>query len=291
MIFLRILANSSSLPTHIYIDGLCRRQVSVDGAMARRTKKVIETSLQILEWPLRIGVARKAEPRATEMKADTTGEGECEGDQANLGTGPSSKEEQQVVGKLLEKIGAGKRAFAELYARCAKDVRGWIEAIAVRNHWWEGEEDTEDTVHDVFLRVDRSAPSFALKDGNPKGWLWKITQRACTDTLKRKRKRATEAGDPDEFPTSELAPPVLAENAEQLAMLKEAIERLPPENRNVVARRLILEMEMKCVACKEKIPDIDKARRLYYKGLILLRRELEKKKMGPQSNQEEGEQT
>ncbi|MGV9819836.1 sigma-70 family RNA polymerase sigma factor [Nocardia xishanensis] len=84
--------------------------------------------------------------------------------------------------ELVRRIGVGDRdAYALLYARTRSLVFGRVLAI-VRDPDY-----AEETCHDVYLQVWRSAAGFDERRGSVTTWLWTLAHRQAVDRVRRER--------------------------------------------------------------------------------------------------------
>ncbi|WP_431956537.1 sigma-70 family RNA polymerase sigma factor [Nocardia lijiangensis] len=84
--------------------------------------------------------------------------------------------------ELVRRIGVGDRdAYALLYARTRPLVFGRVRAI-VRDHDY-----AEETCHDVYLQVWRSAAGFDERRGSVTTWLGMLAHRQAVDRVRRER--------------------------------------------------------------------------------------------------------
>lgn len=111
------------------------------------------------------------------------------------------------------------------------------------------DQDAQDVVHDSFLRAHRYFASFEGGDG--RAWLLGIVRNTCMTWLRNKRSAEPLTNLPEQRERSEnlLADPeqalLLKEN---IASLRQCIEALPPEYREVVVMRELEELSYKQIA-------------------------------------------
>ena len=110
-----------------------------------------------------------------------------------------------------------------------------------------------DAVQQAFLQAWRAAPRFD-PDRSLSPWLFAITRRACIDLYRRERRRPvlTTTGDAPERPD-----PVAAGDVEQAWMVwqvREAIDTLAPEERDVIRLAYLEGFSLPEVAERLRIP-------------------------------------
>lgn len=116
-------------------------------------------------------------------------------------------------------------AFAELYRRMAAKLYAVVLRIL------QEPARTDDAVHDIFVRIWRSAGSYDATRGRPVTWLATMARNVAIDL--RRRDIARGGG---RFADIELDDIVQASGptSEQLAALRACLERLDPEQRQLV---------------------------------------------------------
>lgn len=106
------------------------------------------------------------------------------------------------------------------------------------------EQDAQDVVHDAFLRAHRYFPSFDGTDG--RAWLLGIVRNACFSLLKNSKDQQTPASEElDRQISSEPSPERRMMREEELQALRNCIEALPPEYREVLILRELEELSYK----------------------------------------------
>ncbi len=143
-------------------------------------------------------------------------------------------------------------AFADLFRR----VRGRLEMwIATRmGPMLRSRLAVEDVLQETFLQAHRSLASFTDRGpGSFLRWMFSVAENRILDLNKYhsaqmrtpRREKAAEAGESltlwQTLSTAETSPSGRAHRAEMLHRLSEAIDRLPPELREVLVRRAIAE--------------------------------------------------
>lgn len=153
-------------------------------------------------------------------------------------------------GQLLRQWKAGQQsAFAELVQRHQSALLRHARAILGSGSPYE------DVVQDVFLKLAETPPDLPAEVlGDPErervqllSWLHKVTRNACMDTIRtetRRKRREHEAAE------SEAAEGGLAtiEERDTRALVERELAKLPVDQREVVALRLMGERSYKEIA-------------------------------------------
>ena len=131
----------------------------------------------------------------------------------------------------------------EAYRRLLQDVTPYLRSIAARHFRNSG--DIEDAVQEVLLTVH--AVRHTYDPARPFGpWLVAIANRRVVDGLRRQgRSRAREVALETEHETFAAPQANLAETASDGRVLRDAIEQLPPGQRDAVRMLKLREMSLK----------------------------------------------
>jgi RNA polymerase sigma-70 factor (ECF subfamily) len=139
----------------------------------------------------------------------------------------ASRFEGWEVEDLLAAVAVEDRdAFAELYRRTSAKLYAVMFRIlgeAAR---------TDDAVHDCFVRVWRSAATYDAGRGKPITWLATMARNMAIDV--RRREMARGAGRFADIELDDIVDREDAINSEQLAALQICLQRLEPEQRQLV---------------------------------------------------------
>lgn len=134
-------------------------------------------------------------------------------------------------GELIRLIaGADQDALSELYDRYHRR----IYAFSLR--MLSSEPDAEEIVSGTFLRAWRSAGGYEAARAEVSTWLLSITRNLCIDELRRRRRRAAEAGPLEDAPepVADDRTDLEVEQAMMGAKVREALQRLPGEQRAAI---------------------------------------------------------
>jgi RNA polymerase sigma-70 factor (ECF subfamily) len=155
-----------------------------------------------------------------------------------------------------------------LIERClAGDQTAWDEIV--RQHWRKvfnvaykfvgRHEEAEDLTQDIFLKVFRSLDTFDRR-ANFQTWLISVSRNLCIDHYRSVRKeRETIDRDVDASALSPVAPDLNAlttlERNDRVALLKQALDELPPSLKTAVLLRDIQELSYQEIAVQLKLPE------------------------------------
>jgi RNA polymerase sigma factor (sigma-70 family) len=118
-------------------------------------------------------------------------------------------------------------ALAELYRRLSRVAYGLAYRIL------RDDALAQDAVQEGFLGVWRAAARFAAERAKPSTWVLTLVHRRAVDLVRREDRRRAEPLEPD----AEASAPGVQDEAEQLARretVREALRRLPPEQREAI---------------------------------------------------------
>jgi RNA polymerase sigma-70 factor (ECF subfamily) len=178
--------------------------------------------------------------------------------------------------------------------RClAGDQVAWEQIV--RQHWrkvfniaykFTGKHDeAEDLTQDVFLKIFKSLDTFDRR-ANFQTWLVSVSRNLCIDHYRSVRKeRETIDRDVDAGQLSPVAltisPIAALEHKDRAALLKKALDQLPPTLRSAVLLRDIQELSYQEIADKLRLPEgtvksrINRGRTELVRQIRRLRDELE----------------
>ena len=142
--------------------------------------------------------------------------------------------------ELLTKAAKGSRdAFGELVRRYEKKV------LTLSNRLCGNPDDGADAAQEAFVSAWQGLPRFR-GDANFSTWLYRLTSNACMDLLRRRQRRDAHAGaslndgeTPPDIPDTAPSPQELAERRELRQELRDALQTLSPEHRQILILREI----------------------------------------------------
>ena len=127
------------------------------------------------------------------------------------------------------------------------------------------DQDAQDVVHDAFLRAHRYFASFDGSDG--RAWLLGIVRNACFSLLKNSKGQQTPPSEELDLQTSaEPSPERRMMREEDLQALRQCIEALPPEYREVLVLR---ELEENSLTKRFRPPGILRSERSCLASIVL----------------------
>lgn len=168
--------------------------------------------------------------------------------------------------QLLSDITAGDRsAYAAFYDRHASRILGvLIRALRHRA-------DAEDVLQETFHQVWRSAQQYSSERSSPEVWLMLLARSRLLDFVRRRRPDATGSLVQTEAqPIDPLAELVRAESAQRIRL---ALDRLPEEQRSVIALSYFKGMTHQQIAEFQSIP-LGTAKTRILLGIRALRKSL-----------------
>jgi RNA polymerase sigma-70 factor (ECF subfamily) len=159
-------------------------------------------------------------------------------------------------------------AMDDVIARCLEGDQAAWDTI-VRQHWrrvfniaykFVGRHDqAEDLTQDVFLKLYRSLDTFDRR-ANFQTWLVSVSRNLCIDhyrSARKEREAINRDVDPNEL--TPVAPDpnahALLEHRDRVAMLRQALDALPPTLRSAVMLRDIQEHTYHEIAAELRLPE------------------------------------
>jgi RNA polymerase sigma-70 factor (ECF subfamily) len=159
-------------------------------------------------------------------------------------------------------------ALETLIQRCLQgDQQAW--ELVVRQHWrkvfnvaykFVGKHDqAEDLTQDIFLKIFKSLSTFDRR-ANFQTWLISVSRNLCIDHYRsvRKEREMVDRGVDTEglsHPASGLGPMAALEQRDRVALLREALGRLPESLRTAVLMRDIQDLSYQEIADRLHLPE------------------------------------
>src|SRR5256886_6597294 len=118
------------------------------------------------------------------------------------------------------------QALAELYRRFGRLAYGLAFRIL------RDDALAQDAVQEAFLGAWRAAGRFTAERAKPSTWLLTLVHRRAVDLVRREERRRTEPLQPDTESTD--SPPDELELLSERQSIREALRKLPPEQREAI---------------------------------------------------------
>jgi RNA polymerase sigma-70 factor, ECF subfamily len=160
------------------------------------------------------------------------------------------------------------RSEDELVQRCLEgDATAW-DAL-VRTYWKRvfniackfvaQHDEAEDLTQEIFVKLFSALPTYDRR-AQFDTWLTRVSRNHCIDHYRRRRREEEKVAsdvDPDAVPINELLsrPDATLEQRAEVAMVRQALARLPATYREPVALRDIHELSYEDIARRLKLPE------------------------------------
>ena len=118
-------------------------------------------------------------------------------------------------------------AVTFLYLRYAKEVENYVASIVRNSH------DAEDVTQGVFARLLSAIARYEQREVAFSAWLMRVARNAALDHLRAKRQLPAEEIRVDDAGEDQM-------NAERRQALREALDRLPEDQRKVLVMRHVV---------------------------------------------------
>jgi len=135
--------------------------------------------------------------------------------------------EQVLTAPAVRAGSTAKLEFEALYRESRDDVYAYVSGLL------RDRSAAEDVTAMAFERAYRKSSSFDPRKGSRRGWLFGIARNAALDELRRRRRIAELAADPEDVDAA--SPHESAEVAVRRAALRDAMRTLDPRERELVA--------------------------------------------------------
>ena len=162
-------------------------------------------------------------------------------------------DDRALVARILE---GDRDRFAELVRRYEKRVINYVYRITHRY------EDAHDLAQEIFVKVflalDRYDPKYQFST-----WVFRIAQNSAIDALRKKsvqevpisRPADDEGGEKErEFADDGISPYRALKNKQLSVAIDRAVERLPPDYRELIQLRHFAELSYEEIASMKKLP-------------------------------------
>jgi RNA polymerase sigma-70 factor (ECF subfamily) len=165
-------------------------------------------------------------------------------------------EREQVDDRaLVARIVEGDRdGFTELVRRYEKRVINYVYRITHR--YEEAHDMAQEIFVKVFLALDRFDPKYQFST-----WLFRIAQNSAIDALRKKGivevsmvKPGSEEGKDRDFADTGVSPYRALKNKQLTAAIDVAVEKLPPDYRELIQLRHFAELSYEEIAAMKRLP-------------------------------------
>ena len=147
-----------------------------------------------------------------------------QGDRVRHNTGETSME---VLLQAIAETG-DRRAFAEFFAYFAPRVKGFLMKGGASAH------EADDLAQEVLVKVLRKAKLFDSSKASAATWVFAIARNARIDAIRRATKPDLDPDEPMLMPEEAPRADVVCELKERDARIRDAVERLPAEQREAM---------------------------------------------------------
>jgi RNA polymerase sigma-70 factor, ECF subfamily len=163
---------------------------------------------------------------------------------------------------------AGDNSEGDLVQRCLEgDTAAWDSLV--RTHWKRvfniaykfvaQYDEAEDLTQEIFVKLFRALPTYDRR-AQFDTWLTRVSRNLCIDHYRRRRReeeKVTDDIDPDTIPIDELVsrPDAALERRAEVALVRQALARLPPTYREAVSLRDIHELSYEAIALRLQLPE------------------------------------
>ena len=179
--------------------------------------------------------------------------------------------EELVLSAVMRAKQGDQEAIRFLYLRYADNVYGYVCSIVRDEH------EAEDVTQGIFAKLLTALARYEPRSVPFSAWILRIAHNAAIDHMRARRA----------IPCEEVRSPDLEDgdvSRERSRDLHEALEKLPPEQRDVIVMRFVLGLSPREIA--ERIGrSEDAVHGLQHRGRTTLRRELTAMKAAPSARQ------
>lgn len=120
---------------------------------------------------------------------------------------------------------------AELFRTLAAPVYGYAMKIL------GSPADAEDVLSETFVRICKKRDQYHGR-GRLRAWVFSIAHRLCIDVLRRKAKLTKPVSLPQQLASANPSPTVLTERHERQTIIVAAVEKLPPQQKEVIMLKI-----------------------------------------------------
>ena len=139
---------------------------------------------------------------------------------------PGSDGEAELRRAIAAAKGGDTSALHVLYVQYADDVRGYVNSIVRDPH------DAEDITQDIFAKLMRAIVKYEQREVPFAAWILRVARNAALDHMRGRRLVPSEEVHPSDEGYEQVG-------VERLRSLREALQRVPEDQREVLALRHI----------------------------------------------------
>lgn len=191
-------------------------------------------------------------------------------------SGPSEHPDERHAedARLLTRVAAGDReAFSALYDRFSKPL--YATAVRILTDASEA----QDVVHDAFVSLWDKARTYESSRGTAFSWALTLTRNRAIDRLRSRRRRAEllESSAPSDLGLDENSSGPSAddsaESSDQAAVVRAAVESLPPDQQSALKLAFFSGLTQEEIAARLRTP-LGTIKARIRRGLLKLREQL-----------------
>ncbi len=155
-----------------------------------------------------------------------------------------------ALADCIEAIAArqDRAAFASLFSYFAPRLKAYLVRLGL-----DGAQ-AEEVAQDVMVTVWRKADSYDRRQASASTWIFRIARNRRIDVFRRERRADLDAHDPGLQPTAEPTPDAVAEAGQLEVNVREAMARLPPDQRDLVRAAFYEDLSHSQIAERTGIP-------------------------------------
>jgi RNA polymerase sigma-70 factor (ECF subfamily) len=155
------------------------------------------------------------------------------------------EDRQRLLAELVAAAQGGEReAFDELVRQT------YVEVYTLAVRLTANEEDASDVVQEAYLRAWKGIRRFR-GDAQFSTWMYRITANAAATNVRRRRRQQADPFEDDlepADPRTDLQPAAMAESAEAMERISDALDELPPKLRSVVVLKDVYDLSHEAIA-------------------------------------------
>lgn len=136
------------------------------------------------------------------------------------GTISETRRKTDLDAVISEIAGGSREALRELYSECSRGIYSYALSIL------KNASDAEDALHDVFIKVYESAPSYKGRN-KAMNWMLTITRNICYSRFREMRNTA-------EMPEEYALPDTVSSSVEDRMVLRACLDSLNDDEREIL---------------------------------------------------------